>query len=191
MRKYLFIAVLALASVMAYAQPRAIGVRLGSFNGISYEHGFGDGNMLEVEAGWGFGNRITVWDKDNRDLVYRHWMNNFQAGITYDWIDPFGATFPAMPKGEWHWYLGAGISGGYGWWTADKFFGWEWRNSVGFIGATGRVGVEYDFWFPLQISLDWRPTVGPGFAHFGEVDKTYAGLYWDVIGIALGVRYKF
>ena len=189
MKKILFAALLVFASVMVYAQPRAIGVRLGSFNGLSYEHGLGDSNMLEIEAGWGFGNRFTIWDHD-LDAKYRHWMNSFQAAVTYDWIDPFGATFPSMPKGEWHWYLGLGATGGYGWWN-ENFYGWTWSNWVGFVGGTGRVGVEYDFWFPLQISLDWRPTVGPAFAHFGETDRTYTGLYWDVIGVALGVRYKF
>ena len=55
MKKILFVAVLAFASVMAYAQPRAIGVRLGSFDGISYQHGFGESSMLEIEAGFNVG----------------------------------------------------------------------------------------------------------------------------------------
>ena len=41
MKKYLFIAVLAVASLAAYAQPRAIGGRVGAFEGFSYQHGFG------------------------------------------------------------------------------------------------------------------------------------------------------
>ena len=50
MKKILFAALLVFASVMVYAQPRAIGVRLGSFNGVSYEHGLGDSNMSLLQS---------------------------------------------------------------------------------------------------------------------------------------------
>lgn len=58
------------------------------------------------------------------------------------------------------------------------------------VGVAGRIGVEYDFWFPLQLSFDWRPIIGPGIdlddntAYFGG-EGLYAG------AICLGVRYKF
>ena len=195
MKKFLFVAVLALASVMAYAQPRAIGVRLGEFDGVSYQHGFGDNNMLEIEAGfnWGswFGNSMVFWENGNAYHMYGH---NVQLAVTYDWIDPFGATFPSLPKGEFHWYLGVGAAGGYGW------YGWAYEHGTGvyvggdgnwgFAAAAGRVGVEYDFWFPLQLSLDFRPTLGTGLYDAGNLG-TQAGLYYDVLGLCLGVRYKF
>ena len=50
MKKYLLIAVLAVASLAAYAQPRAVGVNLGAWSSISYQHGFGEANMLDVAA---------------------------------------------------------------------------------------------------------------------------------------------
>ena len=199
MRKYLFITLLALASVMAYAQPRAIGVRLGEFDGISYQHGF-NGGMLEFEAGFNFGNywgnRMVGWEDGHEWHMYGH---NVQAGVTYDWIDPLGATFPTMPKGEWHWYAGFGAVGGFGWYgyvydaTARATAGHD--SNWGFAAGAGRIGVEYDFWFPLQISLDYRPTLGAGLV--GIVDpvtgkhKVDAGLYYDLFGLCLGVRYKF
>lgn len=165
MKKILLIAVMAIACVaFVNAQPRAIGGRLGAFDGVSYQHGFGESNMLEIEAGWGISGGING---------YWGWGHTVQAAVTYDWIDPCGATFPAMPKGEWHWYLGVGGAGGYG------FYDW------GFLGAAGRCGVEYDFWFPLQLSIDYRPVFGAAFAQGG------AGFYWDVWGLCLGVRYKF
>ena len=195
MKKILFAAVLALASVMVYAQPRAIGVRLGEFDGFSYQHSVGDNNMFEIEAGFNlgnyWGNRMVGWERGNEWHLYGH---NVQVAFTYDWIDPFGATFPAMPKGEWHWYLGVGAAGGYGWygWAYDRGTGIHvgGDGNWGFVGAAGRAGVEYDFWFPLQLSLDFRPTLGAGL-----VDDlnggARAGLYYDMFGLCLGVRYKF
>ena len=193
MKKYLFVAVLAFASVMAYAQPRAIGVRLGEFNGVSYQHGFGESNMLEIEAGFNFGNqwanRMVGWEDGNKWNMHGH---NVQVAVTYDWIDPFGAQFPTMPKGEWHWYMGVGAAGGFGWHgytvAADAVVGAD-RN-WGFVGGVGRIGVEYDFWFPLQLSLDYRPTLGAGLVDAGQLG-TQAGLYYDLFGLCLGVRYKF
>jgi hypothetical protein len=190
MKKILFVAVLAFASVMAYAQPRAIGGRLGAFNGVSYEHGFGDSNMLEIEAGFGFAGRTTRW-VDGRP--YRSYGHNIQAAVTYDWIDPFGAKFPEMPKGEWHWYMGVGGAAGYGWYGYGYLpeHGYIGGNgNWGFLGAAGRVGVEFDFWFPLQLSIDWRPTLGVGFLDNYD-HGVNSGLYWEMTSLALGVRYKF
>lgn len=164
MKKILFIAVLAMASVMAYAQPRAVGVNLGSGLGVSYQHGFGEANMLDVAVsvpvlgGWGIGGKVT-----------------------YDWIDPFGATVPWNEKGEWHWYMGVGGSGGIYSFQAPNWY----------VGAAGHFGIEYDFWFPLQLSLDWRPTIGVVGYHGdngGGFGFNLLGLY---DGISLGVRYKF
>ena len=194
MKKLLIVAVLAVASIMAYAQPRAIGGRLGEFSGFSYEHGFGDSNMLEIEAGFNlgsyWGNRMVGWENGNKWHMYGH---NVQVAFTYDWIDPFNAKFPWDKKGEWHWYMGVGAAGGFGW------HGFTYTPGVGQVGAdgnwgfavgVGRVGVEYDFWFPLQLSIDYRPTLGVGLVDAGALG-TQAGFYYDVFGLSLGVRYKF
>ncbi len=191
MKKVLFVAVLAMASVMAYAQPRAIGGRLGAFDGFSYQHGFGDSNMLEIEAGWSCNGRTDVWDRNSATRL-RVFGSNIQAAVTYDWIDPFGATFPWTHKGEWHWYMGVGGAAGYGWYGYAYAPGYGYVGGAldwGFIAAAGRIGFEYDFWFPLQLSLDWRPTLGT--AIVTGTTAAYAGLYWEMSSIALGVRYKF
>ncbi|MBQ3673702.1 MAG: hypothetical protein II928_04445 [Paludibacteraceae bacterium] len=193
MKKILFAAVLAFASVMAYAQPRAIGVRLGEFDGVSYQHGFGESSMLEIEAGfnWGnyWGNRMVGWEDGNQ---WHMWGHNVQLAATYDWIDPFGATFPWEHKGEWHWYLGVGVAGGFGWAgytrVAGEAVGAD--GNWGFVGGVGRAGVEYDFWFPLQLSIDYRPTLGAGLVDAGALG-TQAGFYYDVLGLCLSARYKF
>ena len=159
MKKILLIAVLAVASLAAYAQPRAIGGRLGYGAEVSYQHGFGESNMLEVEVGVpGF--------------------SCLEAAVTYDWIDPFNAPVPWNEKGEWHWYMGVGGA-----------FQTTWTNpGVGFVGAAGRIGIEYDFWFPLQLSIDFRPTLGVAFGYGGGAAFGY-DLYGA--GLGLGIRYKF
>ena len=161
MKKILFVALLAVASLAAYAQPRAVGVNLGPWSSFSYQHGFGEANMLDVAAN-------VILPINSGVGVGGH--------VTYDWIDPFNAPVPWNEKGEWHWYMGVGGALG----AAYNF-------QAGYVGAVGRIGIEYDFWFPLQLSLDFRPMLGVAFggggAYFGH--DLYAG------GIGLGVRYKF
>jgi len=158
MKKFLFIAVLAVASLAAYAQPRAIGANLGGGIGFSYEHGFGESNMLDVAVS------VPV-------------INGFGIGgsVTYDWIDPFNAPVPWNEKGEWHWYMGVGGSGG--------IYGFS--SPAWYAGVAGHIGIEYDFWFPFQLSLDWRPSFG--------VSNYYSNWFniGGLTGISLGIRYKF
>ncbi|MCQ2345651.1 MAG: hypothetical protein MJZ82_02665 [Paludibacteraceae bacterium] len=153
----------------ANAQPRAIGGRIGYGVDFSYQHSVGE-NMVQLEVGLpGF--------------------YSIAAACTYDWIDPFGATVPWNQRGEWHWYMGVGGAGGYFW--GYRLWGY-YGGDAGFIGVAGRFGIEYDFWFPLQLSLDWRPVVGPYL--YGDGVNTYADYYVGGLyegGIALGVRYKF
>ena len=159
----MIVAVVAMTVVAANAQPRAIGVNLGSGLGFSYQHGFGEANMLDVDVhvpvfGWGVGGIVT-----------------------YDWIDPFGTQIPWNNKGEWHWALGVGAAGGiYGFSYPDWY-----------AGVAGHVGVAYDFWFPLELSVDWRPhfgVIGWNDAHNGGVGFNLNGLY---DGVTIGVRYLF
>lgn len=160
MKKIFMLALVAMAGVaFAVAQPRAIGGRLGYGAEVSYQHQLGQ-NMISLEVGVpGF--------------------NHLEAACTYDWIDPFNATVPWNEKGEWHWYMGVGAA-----------FQTTWvANGAGFVGAAGRFGIEYDFWFPLQISLDFRPTLGVSFLYGGGG----AGFGYDVYqgGLGLGIRYLF
>lgn len=159
MKKYLLVALMAIASVaFVNAQPRAIGVNLGYGAGFSYQHGFGSANMLDVAV----------------DIPL---FQGIGGTVTYDWIDPFNAPVPWNNKGEWHWYMGVGGTVG--------MYGWS--NPGWYVGAAGHIGIEYDFWFPFQLSLDWRPNIGVCGVG-GDVAFNTWGLY---SGIALGVRYKF
>ena len=73
-------------------------------------------------------------------------------------------------KGEWGFYAGPGAALGFG----QAFH----------VAATGQVGLEYTFWFPLQLSFDLRPELGIWAASSG------VGFHWSITP-TLGVRYRF
>ena len=50
------------------------------------------------------------------------------------------------------------------------------------LGAAGMVGLEYTFWFPLQLSVDFRQHIG-----FSRGENPL----WTPSSIALSVRYRF
>lgn len=157
MKKFIIAAVLMLSvSFAAMAQPRAIGVNIGGGIDFSYQHTLGAANMLDLNV--------------NVPL-----FQGIGATCTYDWVNPFGTQIPWEEKGEWNWEMGVGAGAGY-----------MWKAKHAYVGATGHIGVSYDFWFPMQLSLDWRPCIGPTISG-NEVGYHYAGLY----GITLGIRYLF
>ena len=161
--KIFAVAVVALIgfATVSYAQPRAVGLNLGYGASLSYQHNFGEANFLDVAV----------------DVPF---FSGIGATVTYDWVDPFNAPVPWNNKGSWNWYLGVGAAGGcYGLFLKDT--------NIGYVGVAGHVGIAYDFWFPLQLSFDWRPNFGVGIAGETVVFNT-GGLY---SGITLGVRYRF
>lgn len=188
MKKVFFlVAMLATMGVAtAVAQPRAIGGQIGNGLEFSYEHTLGN-NFLSADLGF------PGW-------FYRGF--GIEGAVTYNWLNPFGADFPTVSQGDWNWYMGPGLGLGgtfynYSYWS---MYGTEWINTF-YIGAAGRFGVEYNFWFPLQLSVEWRPMVGPMFTTDSWIDGAGAhhsmtttsfnvgGLYWNAFMI--GVRYKF
>lgn len=164
-KSFSIVAILAFLSVgVAFAQPRAIGVNLGAWSSFSYQHGFGESSMLDVAAN-------VILPINCGVGVGGH--------VTYDWIDPFNAPVPWDKRGEWHWYMGVGGSGGFVFPTSDEKSWW-------YAGVAGHIGIEYDFWFPFQLSLDWRPSIGV--AGKDAIGFNLNGL-WG--GALLGIRYKF
>ena len=92
------------------------------------------------------------------------------ATATYNWML---AQPQLTDRGEWGVYAGPGAALGlYG----NAFC----------AGIAGQVGLEYTFWFPLQLSIDLRPHIG-----FWAGNKT-AGFYGlDSFCPTLAVRYRF
>lgn len=142
----------------------ALGLRLGESDGfgaeISYQKSIGRYNRAEFNLGW----------RDSREF------DAFKLSGVYQWMREISTDF--------NWYYGFG--GGLG--SVD--FEPTIRNSQPFqpdgglfVFAAGNVGVEYNFDFPLLLSLDIRPEVGIlGYSDFDN------GFEFDV---ALGVRYQF
>jgi hypothetical protein len=165
MKKLSLLAIILIATcTVAIAQPRAIGGRIGWNVGASYQHGFGEKNMLQADLDF-----VGFW--------------GIQGTVTYNWLFPINSW---SGPGSWNWY--AGVGGGLG----CRFWGWGYDGWGGyggrfFAGVAGMIGVEYNFKFPLQLSLDYRPLIGPSFGKGG------VGLFGEGLwtGFAIGVRYKF
>ena len=163
----IIIAALLLGAFAAVAQPKAIGVRGGLFgsvfNGeISYEH-------------W-----ATIFDNDYDFLEAELGVfggNGFKATAMYN----FTLAFPEFTdRGEWALYAGPGVVSGFGSYKTLEADGTEKTHGRPFIGAAAQIGMEYTFWFPLQLSLDFRPT-------FIAPMKVNTNWY----GFALSARYAF
>ena len=158
MKKSLILAaILAVVCVgSAVAQPRAIGANIGYGIDLSYQHSLGEANMIDLSVNVPF-------------------FEGIGATATYDWVNPFGAVIPWDYEGQWNWNLGVGAGLGIYGFKAPAFY----------AGVVGHVGISYDFWFPMQLSLDYRPNIG---WNFGGKEFNTNGLY---SGITLGVRYLF
>ncbi|HUH48164.1 MAG TPA: hypothetical protein VLZ54_13475 [Arenibacter sp.] len=143
----------------------AIGLRLGDSDGfgaeISYQKSLFQYNRLEANLGW-------------RDSRY---FDAFKISGLYQWVFPI--------EGNFNWYYGAG--GGLG--SVDFTTRYNGQNQPYtpdggmFVFAAGDIGVEYNFDFPLLLSLDFRPEIGlAGYKNFSN------NFDFD---IALGIRYQF
>lgn len=99
-------------------------------------------------------------------------FNALNLGGTYNWmlVQPDWTD-----RGEWGVYAGPGAALGIGF-GAGSYFS---------AAVCGQVGLEYSFWFPLQLSIDIRPQLG--FITAGGAGGFYFGGFYP----ALGVRYKF
>ena len=159
----IIVTALLLGAFAAVAQPKAIGLRGGPFEQeISYKHWLtffnNDYDFLEAELGV-FGG------------------NGFKATAMYN----FTLAFPEFTdRGEWALYAGPGVVSGYGSYKTLEADGTEKTHGRPFIGAAAQIGMEYTFWFPLQVSLDFRPT-------FIAPMKVNTNWY----GFALSARYAF
>lgn len=134
----------------------AIGLRLGDSDGmgaeVSYQKALGDSNRLEADLGWRSSKNVDA----------------FKLTGLYQWVWNIDGGF--------NWYAGAG--GGVGSWSYNKH---GFKDSGTFFFAAGDVGIEYNFDFPLLISLDVRPELGFTKEYRDDLD----------LDIALSARYQF
>ena len=181
--------IIAAAAVSVYAQPRSMGIRFGA-GGLEagYQHDIKKNQFVEGNLGMDFG-------------AIAKGAPGLKATATYSfiWARPAWTN-----EGTWALYAGPGVSMGYVNDSDHIKVGREVipYNHGGFmLGVCGQVGIEYTFWFPLQLSMDLRPTVAMHVGGKGVTisdgmiqEKTRVSLYdGGFLGFvpSLSVRYKF
>lgn len=149
MRRIILTISILLGSVLvAAAQPRALGVRIGATGlDVSYEHSMNKAQFIEGNLGLDFG-----YNANGRAGI--------KANATYNFI---WARPAWTQKGTWALYAGPGLSLGF----VDDMVPYQigtvitGYNDNGFmIGLAAQVGIEYTFDFPLQLAIDLRPCFG-------------------------------
>lgn len=192
MRRFtLSLLVLLCGGILAFAQPRAIGMRTGvtGFD-VSYQHSIGK-NFIQADASTDFG-----------------YIASGAPGFKATGIYNFVFARPAWTdRGTWGIYAGPGISLGY---VQDRVTYTESDVRLGLLdygfmlSLTAQIGLEYTFWFPLQLSVDLRPYFGmhinDGIKYSIDSDTEvirysgkvgYYGNGWLGFAPTISVRYRF
>ncbi len=164
MKKLILIAIFVFGATAAtQAQTiseNALGLRFGGGNGygaeVSYQRALGDNNRLELDLGW----------RNDRSRY-----DSFKIAGLYQWVWNI--------EGGFNWY--AGLGGGVGSVKDNRRDDLR-RDDGTFVFLAGDIGIEYNFDFPLLISLDFRPEFG--FSDYDVIDNFSPD-------VAIGVRYQF
>jgi hypothetical protein len=175
--------ILIVTCTIAMAQPRAIGGRFGWSIGPSYQHQIGEKNMIQADV----------------DFLF-YGIDGVQGTVTFNWIIPL----LSVSAGSLNLYPGVGVGGGYEWWGRYRGYyqpvGSEpyTRLGAGFLGVAGMIGVEWNFKFPLQLSVEYRPLIGVElYRRHSFTDgryETHTGFYMSGLwasAATIGVRYRF
>lgn len=179
-RFFAILAGLIVLGAAASAQPRAIGARLGWGYELSFQYGFGEYQFLQVDLG------ATV----DKYLL----PDGARLTGTYNFIfsEPRWTS-----RGEWAWFAGVGATVGIihrpEWVYSDSEQQWVKTAEYNYFmtGVVPQFGLEYTFWFPLQLSLDIRPTIGVALGKGREMGPFYMdGITFGFIP-TLSVRYRF
>ena len=163
MKKIILIAALALGFAVAATAGNPIEKKFG-----------GKTRTLGLRGGYGF------------ELSYQHslgenfveadlglWgFNTLNAVATYNWML---AQPQWTSRGDWGFYAGPGVAVGFDFNSATAGVN---------VGAVGQIGLEYTFWFPLQLSIDIRPQLG---VHIGNGDLFHVSGFYPT----LAARYRF
>ena len=161
MKRILLTAVIALAGVITtQAQEgiskNAIGLRFSHNDGfgpeISYQRLLNSSNRLELDLGFRQSKHVDA----------------FKLSGLYQWVWNI--------EGGFHWYAGVGASLGswkYDWGNHD--------DSGAILAIDGNIGVEYNFDFPLQVFVDFRPEIYLTDYHDNNFGPDFG----------LGARFKF
>lgn len=134
MKRLLLILTIACLSFGAKAQVRSLGVTVGAYEAVSFQHGvYGTENVFQLDLGYHTGlpksGSIRLMGSYNIMLYSPEWTK----------------------EGDWNFYVGPGV-----------YLGGGWAEGKGLtFGVMAVVGLEYLFEsIPLQVSADMRPTMG-------------------------------
>ena len=174
------LAVLFVLGTAAFAQPRAIGVRFGWGYELSFQYSFAEYQFLQVDLGATVGKYL--------------YPDGARLTGTYNFIfsEPQWTS-----RGDWAWYAGVGATVGVihrPEWTFDEYqqkYVKTAEYNYFMTGVVPQFGLEYTFWFPLQLSLDLRPTIGVALGKGRAMGPFYLdGITFGFIP-TLSVRYRF
>lgn len=176
-------------AVSLEAQPKAVGGRIGATGfEVNYQHNIRKADFIEIGTGLNFG---------------------YAGGAGFSATGVYNFTFarPAWTeRGTWGLYAGPGLSMGYVYDRVTEKTGsslYRFADDGFMLSFVAQVGLEYTFWFPLQLSVDLRPMFGMHvnngvFARSGDIEtqiyKSRTGYYdqgwWGFIP-SLSVHYRF
>lgn len=148
MKKIIIITLIALASITASAQPRAMGIRFGASDiDASYQHEINSKQFIELDLGMDMGYNLNGHP-------------GAKAAFTYNFI----WAHPAWTaEGCWSLYVGPGLAVGF----VDDIVPYEIAGDIkGYydngwmVSVAAQVGCEYIFEFPLALAIDIRPYFG-------------------------------
>ncbi|HRI80424.1 MAG TPA: hypothetical protein PLR06_12895 [Cyclobacteriaceae bacterium] len=132
---------------------------------------------------------IKVWTREQAGVSYKHFLagypNNAVEGIAYLWYNGVRFTglyqfYLDMGAPGLKWYVGPGAHLGiYNDQYHDQYM--TSGNGGAFIGIDGVIGLDYKFdKAPINLSLDWQPSIEFGSAH--TFQPAWGGI---------GLRYTF
>ena len=145
---------------VANAQQNALGLKFsGSGNSadISYQRFLNESNRLEINLG------LDGFD-----------FEGFTVSGLYQWVWNLDQLAPGFK-----WHAGAGV--GLTFWNIDLPEGVEADRF--FVSALANIGIEYNFNFPLQLALDYTPSL--------SITPSFGTTYWGEHGIRLAARWRF
>lgn len=187
MKKIILVIILTTVALTSYGQSRAVGARFGVTGWeADYQHEFVKNSFLEC----GFGIDSGYLGKGSSAVKADEKVGIKATGIyNFIWARPAWTE-----KGSWALYAGPGVTTGYvhddGHLIADDGVSVISFQSHGFmLGVCAQVGLEYTFWFPLQLSVDLRPTIGL------HANKIEGAAFYDngLLGFTplISARYRF
>ncbi len=142
-----------ISTVSAQDYKSAIGLRFGYPLSLSYKHFISEKGAIEGVLGY-------------RNYSYYNWLN--LSGF-------YEHHMPIKSVENLSWYVGGGASV-YKWSYDDTFYPNNDYNSISF-GIHGIIGLDYKFSnIPLNLSVDWIPTVGFGGEFLGGFGGSYGAL---------------